>query len=380
MSGQELTTFFIMPFAAFFIVVVAIPFLRRWAIDSGFVDQPGGRKQHEEPVPPIGGVVVFPVYMIVGLFAGMALEAYWSLFWALILLLSVGVMDDRYHINPWVKFISQFVAAGLIVVLGDARIDNLGDLFGYGTVWIGAISIIFCAVATVLLINAINLMDGLDGLAGGKSVVVLLWFMVVAATAGDIQALLGLTIMIGALAGFLFYNMRHPLQSRASVFLGDAGSMCLGLVVSWFALKMSASPWISLAPITVAWILGLPIFDACAQFYRRVREGRHPFSPDRGHFHHHFMNAGFSVQRATVTIMLIGVVMGGVGVLGVLVGVPEYMLAALWVALLFTHIALSYKPERYVTIIAKLSGAKRKTSHGVLEKSAEMEKAKRGSV
>src|SRR5690606_15367016 len=99
---------------------------------------------------------------------------------------------------------------------------------------------------------------------------------------------------MGALAGFLVYNLRTPLRKQAAVFMGDAGSMALGLVVAWFAMSLAQEPHVVFAPISVAWILALPIIDICAQFNRRVREGRHPFSPDRGHFHHHFRHAGIS--------------------------------------------------------------------------------------
>lgn len=358
MSGQEFLTFVFAPFSVFALALFLVPQARRIALRKGFVDRPGGRKRHEKPIPPIGGLVIFPLYMLAGPLFGMSPDVYGALFAALALLLVVGAMDDRYHINPWVKFGAQIAAAAMIVIPGGAQIDNLGNLFGTGTFWIGAISVPFCIIATVLLINAINLMDGLDGLAGGKTAVILTWFMIAAAVSGDIETLLGLTVMIGALGGFLFYNMRHPLQKQASVFLGDAGSMCLGLVIAWFSLKMAAGPGPDLAPISVAWILALPIFDTCGQFYRRAREGRHPFSPDRGHFHHHFIAAGLSSGRATATILMIGAVTGGVGYLGVLAGVPEVILTALWTALLFVHMALSFRTERYIGIIRAVFGAR----------------------
>lgn len=359
MSGQEFLTFFGAPFFAFAVVLAIIPLARRVALKFSFVDNPGGRKQHEEAVPPIGGLVLFPVFMLVGYFSGMDISDYWSLFAALAVLLTVGGADDYKQINPWVKFAAQFVAAGLIVIAGDAQLDNLGNLFGYGTFWIGAIAVPFCVVAAVLLINAINLMDGLDGLAGGKSAVILGWFMIAAAMFGDLDSLLGLCIVIGALSGFLFYNMRHPLQKRACVFLGDAGSMCLGLIIAWFAFRLGGQTPPAMAPISVAWIVALPIFDACGQFYRRVREGRHPFSPDRGHFHHHFIEAGFSVGRATALIMLIGVILGAIGYLGWLAGIPQPVLSYVWIGLLFVHMGLSYRKDRYARLISWVFGARK---------------------
>jgi UDP-GlcNAc:undecaprenyl-phosphate GlcNAc-1-phosphate transferase len=111
-----------------------------------------------------------------------------------------------------------------------------------------------------------------------------------------------------------------------------------------------ASAW-SREPIVVAWIIGFPIFDTCAQFYRRVCERRDPFSPDRGHFHHHFIDAGVPVRFASPLIIFLVFLMGGVGYIGSAVGVPSYVLAAFWVFFLLLHMFLSKKEDRYVRII-----------------------------
>jgi UDP-GlcNAc:undecaprenyl-phosphate GlcNAc-1-phosphate transferase len=125
----------------------------------------------------------------------------------------------------------QISAAALVVILGGARIYTLGDMFGFGEVGLGWMSIPFSIAAVALLVNSINLMDGLDGLAAGKSFVVLGWLVLACLMAHDAQAAMPMMPLLGALAAFLFYNMRHPMRDKASVFLGDAGS--LGLVWCW---------------------------------------------------------------------------------------------------------------------------------------------------
>jgi UDP-GlcNAc:undecaprenyl-phosphate/decaprenyl-phosphate GlcNAc-1-phosphate transferase len=281
--------------------------------------------------------------------SGADIATYVSFWAALLVIMVAGALDDRYAIRPRWKFLAQFAAAGLIVY-GGARVASLGDLFGFGTVWLSWMHIPFSLVATVLLINAINLIDGLDGLAGGKSLVALFWMSIPALLAGSGFAL-PIAVMMGALAAFLVYNMRNPLRRKANIFLGDAGSMALGLSLAWFGMRLGWGTDPVVDPISVAWILALPIMDTCAQFARRVSQGRHPFSADRNHFHHHFVNAGVPIGQATAIMTALGFFLGLIGVGGMLLGVPEYILAYAWIALLFLHMYMNMRPARLRRLI-----------------------------
>jgi UDP-GlcNAc:undecaprenyl-phosphate/decaprenyl-phosphate GlcNAc-1-phosphate transferase len=157
--------------------------------------------------------------------------------------------------------------------------------------------------------------------------------------------------MMGALAAFLVYNMRNPLRRKANIFLGDAGSMALGLSLAWFGMRLGWGTDPVVDPISVAWILALPIMDTCAQFARRVSQGRHPFSADRNHFHHHFVNAGVPIGQATAIMTALGFFLGLIGVGGMLLGVPEYILAYAWIALLFLHMYMNMRPARLRRLI-----------------------------
>lgn len=340
------------PLLAFGLVLGLVPLARRLAIRAGYVDRPGGRKDHDIPTPPVGGLILIPVFILVSLLAGLSLYKEWTFYTALLIIMTAGALDDRYAIRPRWKFVAQFAAATLIVVVGGAKVASLGNLFGMGTVWLGFLHIPFSIVATVLLINAINLIDGLDGLAGGKSFVALLWFLVACLAAGADQSAHSIAILMAALLGFLAFNMRHPFREKANIFLGDAGSMSLGLALAWYGMTLGRGSDPVIWPIAVAWVLALPIMDTCAQFARRVAQGRHPFSADRNHFHHHFVNAGVSVGRATAIITMIGFVLGFIGVGGMLLGVPEPVLAIFWIAAILTHIMLSLRPTRFRRIVS----------------------------
>ncbi len=352
-----LLSFIIYPLAAFLLVIfLAMPF-RKLARLLGIVDVPDNRKQHAKAIPPIGGLIIFTVFMIFGVLSGIVdLQKYWPLYMALVVLLVSGAIDDQLSIPAKIKFLIHLFVACLIAFTGNVQAAYLGDLFGFGVVWTGWMSYPFTIIAIVLLINAMNLIDGMDGLAGGVSVVVFFWFMVASIIAGWFSYAHVIALLIACILGFLWFNMRNPWRRKASLFLGDAGSMSLGLCIAWFAVLLARSEAAPLEPISVAWIIGFPIFDTCAQFYRRVRAGKSPFDPDRGHFHHHFIEAGVPVHRASIVIIAIVAIMGAIGYGGIAIGLPPVVLTVFWVLLLFAHIAVSAKPERYVTIIKKFMG------------------------
>lgn len=341
--------------AAFLAVAVLMPLACRLALRFGLVDQPGGRKRHEGAIPLVGGLVVFPVFMVLaGLTAGLDWQVYAPYFIALALLLAVGARDDKKGVPAVSKFAVHCVAAMLIVLPGQAQVIVLGDLFGFGRFGLNFLSVPFSIVATVLLINAVNLMDGLDGLAGGKGFVILTWLAIACLIQGAIEAMLPVVILMGALGGFLLYNMRHPLRAKASVFLGDSGSLALGLSLAWFGIWLAKPGQAVVEPISVAWLLALPIYDTCGQFARRVSQGRHPFDADHDHFHHHFVYAGFPVGQATFILLGITFIFGLVGIGGRWLGLPEFALTYPWIILLFAHIYMSMRPHRFRRLVSKL--------------------------
>jgi|JI10StandDraft_1071094.scaffolds.fasta_scaffold132443_2 UDP-GlcNAc:undecaprenyl-phosphate GlcNAc-1-phosphate transferase len=341
--------------AASLLVGMIVPFACRLAHRFDFLDRPGGRKKHDDDIPPVGGLVIFPVFIALAVVAGLGSSSFWAFAAAIGLLMTVGALDDRYNLSPRVKFLAQFGAAFIIVLLGGVRVQGMGDIFGFGELWMGWMAVPFTVIAIVLLINALNLMDGLDGLAGGLGFVVCFWLLVCALAAGDTRHATLLAVMMGALAGFLFHNMRHPWRARARIFLGDAGSLSLGLTLAWFAIDMAGHPdTATMMPMTVAWLLALPIMDTCGQFARRVSQGRHPFSPDHNHFHHHFVTAGVSVRQATTAILLIVFFYGVFAATIQFAGWPQALLTYPWIILLFAHMFMSVRPRRFRKLIQRL--------------------------
>lgn len=338
--------------AALLAVGVLVPFACKGAHRFDFLDRPGGRKKHQNEIPPVGGLVLFPVFMLLVFLSGHADSSFGAFAVSILLLMTVGALDDRLSLPAGLKFMTQFIAAAIVVILGGVQVTSFGNIFGFGDLYTGWVGIPFTIVAIVLLINAINLMDGLDGLAGGLGFIVCGGLLICALAAGDAEHAILLTVMMGALAGFLFHNMRAPWRAQARIFMGDAGSLALGLTLAWFAIDMAGRPETSVAmPMTVAWLLGLPIMDTCSQFARRVSQGRHPFDPDHNHFHHHFVTAGVPVKYAVPAILLI-VALYGVFALSIqFTGQPQAWLTYPWIVLLFAHMYMSIRPKRFRKMI-----------------------------
>jgi UDP-GlcNAc:undecaprenyl-phosphate GlcNAc-1-phosphate transferase len=282
-----------------FITIVLIPIFSRLAIRFGAVDLPEPRKVHTRPVPRIGG-------------AAMALGAYIPvLFWATAddfvsaylagggILIAFGLVDDLKGLGYRWKFLGQILAALVIVFYGGVRITYLGSLLPEDFLLADWFAVSLTLLVIVGVTNAINLADGLDGLAGGISLLV---FCSIAYFAylveGDTIFLLSLALA-GAIFGFLRFNT-YP----ASVFMGDTGSQLLGFSAVAFAVKITQEH-ASLSPVLFLIILGFPILDTLTVMVDRIRRGRSPFSPDKNHFHHRLINLGFYHSEAVFIIYLI---------------------------------------------------------------------------
>ncbi len=354
MSGLSFSLSPLLPAAALLAVLFLIPLAIRLAHRLGFVDEPGGRKQHETIVPPVGGIVIFAVFAGLSCFVDSSFGSSWAYFVALGLILLTGVIDDKNGVPAALKFSVHFLAAFIIVVPGDAQLQTLGNLLGTGELDLGLAVIPFSIACVVYIINAVNMMDGLDGLAGGKSLIIFLWLMAACAIGGWWEPFWWMSIIAGAIVGFLFYNMRHPFRKHAVIFLGDAGSMALGLTIAWFCIHLSQGENPVVAPVSVAWIIALPIIDAFGLLVARLKEGKHPFQPDRRHFHHHFIHAGFRVGQATMTILIWGAILGGIGFWGYKAGIPEPVLGWAWIGLWISHAVLTMKPDRFISAMSRV--------------------------
>ncbi len=320
------------------VTAAMIVLFRRYAPQLGVVDVPGGRKRHHGEVPLVGGL---------GMFAGLALMApvmlasgeflaeHAAFFAAIALLVATGFADDRSGLSPRRRFFLQAIAALIMVQGAGIRLDNFGDLFGFGDVTTGVLAVPITVFAVLGVINAINMLDGVDGLAGGVSLIALVVFAAFMAGAGALGQTLLLPLICVILA-FMAFNLRTPWRARASVFMGDAGSVLLGFALAWYAVDL-AQVREAFTPITAVWILALPLMDTTSLMVRRVIKGRSPFSADREHLHHILQRAGFTPGETVAILYALTLLMAAVGVAGWWLGLPEYLMFYAFMALFVAY-------------------------------------------
>ncbi|MCL5982285.1 MAG: undecaprenyl/decaprenyl-phosphate alpha-N-acetylglucosaminyl 1-phosphate transferase [Firmicutes bacterium] len=294
-----------MQYLLLFMVAVTVsmlvtPWAGRLAFRVGAVDRPNNRKIHQRVMPRLGGLAVFA-----GFAAASALLPAEPRLTGLLLggavILLLGLLDDTRGLSPKVKLLGQSLAAAIVVAFG-IRIDFINNPFN-GYFYLGAFSIPFTIFWIVAITNAINLIDGLDGLASGVSAIVLLTFAVIAHQIGQTTVSLLALALAAAVLGFLRYNF-YP----AKIFLGDCGSMFLGFMVAVlavFGLLKGLTVVTFVAPVIV---LGVPVFDTCFAIMRRFYEHRPIFQADKGHLHHRLLSQGYSHRQAVLFIYFLSLI------------------------------------------------------------------------
>ena len=286
------------------VTAALIPPLSRWAPSIGLTDAPGPRKVHSVPVPRVGGLAMAAGVAVATLLSVSLTPAIRGLLLGLAVLLFFGVWDDRVTLGYRTKFAGQVLAAGICMVVGGV---NIGTFVGGGAVVLAQpVSIGITFLFLVGITNAVNLADGLDGLAGGMALLCLAAIALFAVISGNLTVTAVALIEAGAVLGFLRFNT-HP----ARIFMGDSGSQMLGFSVGALALMATqgeASPLSAALPLL---LLGLPIMDTLTVMLTRIRAGRSPFAADRNHLHHRLLALGFAHREAVLLIyaMQVGLVL-----------------------------------------------------------------------
>ncbi|MGE0358420.1 MAG: MraY family glycosyltransferase [Burkholderiales bacterium] len=320
----------------------AIVVLARLARPLGLVDHPGGRKTHAREVPVVGGIAVFLATVACTALAGVAIPLA-SYLAAAALMVAIGAWDDRSALRPRWRFGAQVGAAAIMVFGAGIELQGVGDLLGLRPIGLWVLAAPLTIFAVVGVINAVNMIDGMDGLSGLVSLAALGWYAAVALGQGQRDLFLLAAIVAGAVAAFLVFNLRTPWQAHARVFLGDAGSMMIGLTLAWLAVDLTQGPGRSFPPICALWVILLPLADCVSLMTRRAFSGRSPFSPDREHIHHYLLARGLSVNRTTWLLAAVSTAFGAVGYFGWRLGVPEPVLFGVF---FFAYFAYHFAMKR----------------------------------
>lgn len=305
---------------AFVLSFIAVPLSIKLAFMVGAVDRPDPRKVHARTMPRLGGAGIFTAFL-----AGMILMPdlagpFRGIIYGGIIIFIVGILDDMFQLSAWIKLIGQAAAAAAAVYCG-ITVHFVTNPFD-GMLNLGMLSIPVTILWIIGITNAINLIDGLDGLAGGVSLIAALSLGAIALLKGNMPVFYVSFLLVAAILGFLPYNF-HP----ARTFMGDGGSNFLGFVLACLAVTGTAKGATAISLFLPIVVLGIPIFDTCFAVIRRVNKGTPIFKPDKDHLHHRLMALGLSHRRCVLVIYGISFVFAGVAVVLSLTSSPK----ALWV-------------------------------------------------
>lgn len=288
----------------------------------GLVDAPGGRKSHADMVPLVGGISIFAALLACSFLFNFSGPQAYCLF-ALSLVIAIGLWDDVAEISPRIKFTAQIAATAVMIWGAGIQLSSVGDLLGIRPIGLWIFTLPMTVFAVVGVVNAVNMMDGIDGLAGSISAAAFGWYALVAFQSGlESQFQLAL-VLCSAIGGFLLFNLRFPWQPRARVFLGDAGSLMIGLALAWFAVDLTQGEGRTFPPIAALWVVLLPLADCVSLMTRRVMARKSPFVADRHHLHHYLEARGFTHGQALASLFAMSVFFGACGYFGWRFGIPE---------------------------------------------------------
>ena len=312
-------------YTSFIAVLLALPLLSRLAPRLGLLDRPDARKRHRGEVPLVGGLALF-----VGLAVAYLVNHYGDarLAWMLgggLLLVAVGIFDDRQEVSTLLRFAMQTAACLLMALGADVYLRDFGQLLWAGTLPLGWAAIpvtVFCVVGVT---NALNMIDGMDGLSASISLVCLAGLYAALRFSGAAVGMPELPALAGGLLAYLLFNLRLPWRPRALAFFGDAGTLLLGFLLGWMLVQYSQGPARVIAPVTALWLLAVPLMDTVFVMIKRKRAGQPMTGADREHLHHAFLRSGHSVTVTLLLMVLLASLLAGTGLALEFSGLPEYL-------------------------------------------------------
>lgn len=296
-------------FLSFVICLALVPFVKKLAVKLNVMDKPNARKQHLVAKPLLGGLAVyFGTFLSYMIYVSFRSSRETVLLWGIgFLLVLMGIYDDKYDLNAFVKLFFQLLIAFLAayVIGGIARID----IYSY-TIYLSTFNgIIAMTLWIVALINAFNLIDGLDGLSAGAGLISFATIVIVSILGGNTSNMVMLLIFCGSLLGFLFYNF-YP----ATIFLGDAGAMFIGFAIA--IISTNEYKTVTTTSMVLIFLIAfLPVMDTILSFVRRKINGEKVFKADALHFHHRLLRQGYSQQQAVLIMYSFMIIYASVAIL-----------------------------------------------------------------
>lgn len=294
--------------AAMLIAFVTTPVVKSLAERVGAVDVPkDGRRMHDHPIPRMGGLAIFLGFLLSTLVFVPLSQSMRGMLLGAILIVILGIFDDIYALPALPKLLVQIAAALVAVFHGNViQVISNPNLLSGDPYWVlGGWSIPVTVIWIVAITNAVNLIDGLDGLAVGVATISSLTMLVIAMLVSDNVVALTTAALAGGCIGFMPYN-----HNPAKIFMGDTGSTFLGFVLATVSIQGLFKFYTIISFAVPFLMLGLPLFDTCFAIFRRLAKGQNPMSPDRSHVHHRLIDMGFNQKQAVGILYVVSAILG----------------------------------------------------------------------
>ena len=321
------------------IALLSTPFVKKLAARIGAMDVPNDeRRMHNRPIARLGGLAIFFGFLVsILIFADIDLQVRGMLLGSVIIVV-LGIIDDIVSIGAWPKLAVQ-IAAAVVAVLHGNTIQVLSNPFSPGEYFsLGLLAIPVSVIWVVVITNSVNLIDGLDGLAVGVSAISSAALVAVALLVSEANVALIMIALFGACLGFMPYNS-YP----AKIFMGDTGATFLGFILACMSVQGLFKLYAVISFVIPFLIIGLPIFDTCFSFFRRLLSGKNPFKADRGHVHHRLIDMGLNQKQSVFILYLVTTILGLFAVLLTAKGPERWLLLLTALVLTLAVGTLLYK-------------------------------------
>ena len=305
---------------------VSIYLLRPFAISINLLDSPNSRKRHIGAIPLIGGIAMF-IGVIVGiLITSNDLNQYKYFLLTSAMIVMLGVLDDHHEISVSLRLFFQTLAAIIIVTVGGLSIESLGNLFGLSEIILDEWSFFLTVLAIITGMNAVNMADGIHGLAGGNSLVTFIAIFFLSFGNYSNSSVLIVLLFCSVIPVFLINNLCIGISKEKRIFMGDAGSMFVGLGIVWVLIELSQGESRMFSPVIALWLFALPLIEIVTATFRRISSGKSPFKSDLYHSHHLLLRLGIGERKTLLIILFVSILMSLIGVLGEIYAIAEWIM------------------------------------------------------
>lgn len=344
---------------SFVIGLCFMPLVINIAKNRNFVVKPNKRTSHEGVIPNIGGINIFISFLLtVFMFSyGIISELQFTIIGVFIILI-VGFVDDLIDVKPLWKLIGELTSAFFLIVVSDVRLSNLHGFLGIYELSL-LVSYALSFFVFIVIINSLNLIDGVDGLASGLGILYSIFFAAYFHLTGNIDLAITAYAMMGSLTVFFIYNV---FGGKHKIFMGDSGSLLLGYMISLYVFefcKLNANQEVlsvynmSAAPAVAVCVLSVPLFDTLRVMLTRIKKGVSPFHPDKNHIHHLLLKTGLKHRQVTFVLLCVSLFFIGLGLIGRNWSIGILVLDAFIIATILTYVLWRFVDKKQFKIDPK---------------------------